>query len=67
MDEGEPHGKRRTFARLALDRKLATVPIEDVLDQRETQARAAFSAALRDVDAIETLGQPRQVFRRDAG
>ena len=41
--------------------------VEDVLDQREPEAGAPLRAALADVDAIEALGQPRQVLGRDAG
>ena len=39
---------------------------EDVLDDREAQTRPVFGAALGSVDAVESLGQPREVLRRDA-
>src|SRR6266540_2838939 len=51
----------------ALDGQAAAVAVEDVLDQREPQAGAALRAALADVDAVEALGQPRQMLGRDAG
>ena len=40
---------------------------EDMFDDREAEARAALVAAGADVDAVEALGQTRQMFRRDAG
>ena len=40
--------------------------IEDVLDQRQAQPGAALGAALRHIDPIEALGQPRQMLGSDA-
>ena len=37
----------------------------EVLDDREPEARAAELARSRLVDAVEPLGDPRQVGRRD--
>src|SRR5262245_37256793 len=61
------HRERRALPEHALDRQAAAVPAGDVLDQGETEAGAALCPALAHVDAIEALGQPRQVVRGDAG
>src|SRR6516162_7675080 len=53
--------------RHAFDRQPAAVAVEDVLDQRQAQPGAALRAALRYIDPIEALGQPRQMLGRDAG
>src|SRR4029453_7992981 len=37
-----------------------------VFDDGEPKARAALLAARRNIDAIEALGEPRQMLRRDA-
>ena len=37
-----------------------------MLDDREAQARAADRAAASRIDAVESLGQPRDMLRRDA-
>ena len=49
------------------DHELAAVAVEDVLDDREAEAGAALLPACRHVDAVEALGEPRQVLRGDAG
>ena len=41
--------------------------IEDVLDDGEPEPRAALLAARGDVDAVEALGEPRQMLGRNAG
>ena len=38
-----------------------------MLDDGEPQPGAALGAALAGVDAVETLGQARKMFGRDAG
>ena len=38
-----------------------------MLHERQAQAGAALGAAFSDIDAIKPLGQPRQMFRRNAG
>src|SRR6185312_9593310 len=60
------HGERSAFAARALDGEPAAVAIEDVLDQREAEAGAALRAAVDDIDTIESFGQTRQMFGRDA-
>src|SRR5262245_4470887 len=40
--------------------------IEDVLHDRKPETRTAALAAAFDIDAIDTLGQPRDRFARDA-
>ena len=54
-------------AQRALDGEPAAMPVEHVLDQRQTQTGAALRAAVGDVDPVESLGQPRQMLGRDAG
>src|SRR5262245_28267043 len=66
VHQGKPRGERRALADLALDGELAAVAVEDGLDQRQPETGAALGAALRDVDAVEALGQARQVLGRDA-
>src|SRR5262245_26761491 len=51
----------------AIDGKAPAMAVEDVLDERQAEARSALCAALGDVDPIEPLGQPRQVFGCDPG
>ena len=41
--------------------------IENMLYERQSEPGAALGAAFSDIDAIEPLGQPGHVFRRDAG
>src|SRR5215211_8149568 len=57
----------RTLARRALDGEPRLVARQDVLDDGETEAGSPLGPALRHVDAVEPLGQARQVLRRDAG
>src|SRR5690349_10967200 len=52
--------------RLARDLQRGAVAIQRVLHDREPQARAAALARAPPVDAIETLGEPRDVLRGDA-
>src|SRR5690606_41644877 len=49
--------------------KLRAVPLQHVLDDGKTESRAAALARARVVDAIETLGEPRDVLggNADAG
>src|SRR5437868_6058695 len=51
----------------ALDQKSAAMAVEDMLDQRQTEAGAALCTAIADVDAVKPLGQPRQVLGGYAG
>src|SRR5262249_36601658 len=53
-------------AEFALDRELAAVSEDEVLDDGQAEAGAAELAGARLVDAIEPLGQARQVRRRNA-
>src|SRR5216684_3680778 len=64
--ERQAHGERCTFAEPAFDAEPAAMAVEHVLDQRKPEPGAALGAALADVDAIEPLGQPRQMLRRNA-
>ena len=62
-----PRGKvKRTLVpwpQRALDVELAAVGLHDVLDDGEAEAGAAELARARLVDAVEALGEPRQVAR----
>src|SRR5258707_869889 len=51
----------------APDLKRPFVALDDMLDDREPEPGAAGFAAARRVDAVETLGQTRQMLARDAG
>ena len=42
------------------------MPDQHVLDDRKPKPRAAGGPRAASIDAVETLGQPRQVFRCDA-
>ena len=64
---GEVDGESGAGPRLALDRQSAAMAVEDVFDEGQTETGAALGATLGDIDAIETLGQSRQMLRRDAG
>ena len=44
----------------------AAMAVEDVLDDGEAKAGAAARAAFLHVDAVEPLGQPRNMFFGDA-
>src|SRR4051794_10757748 len=55
----EPEG--RALARLAVDVELTAMALHDVLDDRQSQPGAARLARAAAVDAIEALGEPRQV------
>ena len=63
---GQMDGEGGAGAGRAVDGQPAAVAVEDVLDERQTESGSALRAAFGDVDAIEALGQPRQMFGRDA-
>ena len=58
--------ERAAFAELAFHLQLAAVAFEDVLDDGEPKAGAAAHPGSREIDTIESLGEPGQVFGRDA-
>src|SRR5262249_22517431 len=66
LGPGQMGGEGRAWPQHALDGQPAAMAVENVLDQRQAQAGAALGAALGDVDAIEALGQPRQMLGGDA-
>src|SRR6185437_16366825 len=57
--------EHRPFAKLALDFQQAAMMIDDVLDDGEPEAGAAQRARPRRVDAVETLGEAREMVARD--
>ena len=63
---GQMDGESGALARGAVDGQPAPMAVEDVFDEGKAEAGAALRPALGDVDAIEALGEPRQMFRRDA-
>ena len=62
----QEHGKRAASPGRALDLQPPLMPVEDVLDDGKAEPGAAALAAALDVDAIESLGQPRNCLARDA-
>src|SRR5262245_56563867 len=61
----EKHGEGRTLARLRGDGELATMAIEDVLDDCKPEPGPPFLPARRHVDAVEAFGETRQMLGRD--
>src|SRR5471032_857186 len=59
-------GEHRALADLAGDVEPSAVTIDNVLDDGETETGPPHGARSRRVDAIEALGQPRQVLAPDA-
>ena len=53
-------------AELAVDAQPPAVALDDMLDDREAKPGAAERAAAAGIDAVETLGDPRDVLGRDA-
>ena len=51
---------------VALDAHAAAMPVEHMFDQSKTKAGAALGAAVGNVDPVKALGQPRQMFGRNA-
>ncbi len=69
--QSHPRGRQanrepRALAGLALDHQIATVPLGHVLDDRQPEAGAAGVARAAGVDAVEALGEARQVLAGDA-
>ena len=63
---GQADGEARARAFGAGDGQPAAVAVDDVLDDGEAEARAQPVARLLALDAVETLGQTRQVLAPDA-
>src|SRR5258706_5647071 len=59
-------GESAALARIALDVERCLVPAQHVLDDREPEPGAAGGARAAAIDAVKTLGQPRNVLGRDA-
>ena len=49
-----------------LDVQLALMPVEHVLDDRESKTGATDAPAMLSADPVEAFGQPRQMLGRDA-
>src|SRR5260370_37413171 len=63
----QPHRERRAAALVAFDGELATVTVDDVLDDGQSQPCAAGRPRAPLVHTVESLGQPRHLGTRDAG
>src|SRR6267143_1325294 len=61
------HGEAAACTELAVDVEARLVARDGVLDDGQAEARAAGFARAAAVDAVEALGEPRQMLRRDAG
>ena len=57
----EMHGKGAALAQLAVNVQLRPVALQGVFDDGQAQAGATGFARAAAVDAVEALGQPRQV------
>jgi hypothetical protein len=66
LSERQLDAERRPFAHAAFDVHLAAVRLDDVLDDGEAEAGAAFVPRAAFVDAVEALEDARHGFRRDA-
>src|SRR5690606_31023295 len=62
----EVAGEGAAAANFAGDLQLGLVQVEDVLDDRQAQSGTATFARAAGGYAVEALGDPRQVRRRDA-
>src|SRR5258708_37402109 len=60
------HREGRALAGRALDVEAAAVAVDHVLDDGEAEAGAAQLARARGVDAVEALGEPRQMVGGNA-
>src|SRR5690349_16143484 len=60
------HGDGGSDPGLAADVEPTAMALDDVLDDRQTEAGAADPAAARRIDPIEALGQPRNMLGGDA-
>jgi len=63
---GKDHPERAALPRLAFDGEPRLVAFEHVLDDGEAEAGAAGLARAAAVDAVEALGEARDVLRLDA-
>src|SRR6476661_620406 len=54
-------GKTTAGPQFRLDAHLGAMPVEDVLDDCQAKASAAARAAFLHIDAVEALGQSRQM------
>ena len=63
---GEPYDDGGALAQAAFDAQAALMKLEDVFDDREAETGAAEFARARAIDAIEALGQPRDIGGRNA-
>src|SRR5918992_5170598 len=67
VEQWQIDDKAAALSDLTLDEQMAAVAAQDVLDDGEAEAGAAEVTRARRVDPEEPLGDPRQMFARDAG
>src|SRR5690606_16367604 len=59
-------GEPASGARRAFNLEARAMPLQHVLDNGETKARAALAARAAGIDAIEPFGDPREMLLRNA-
>src|SRR5271170_7519383 len=64
--QGYSRSEGRASIEAAGDRQTPAMAGQDVLHNRQPEARSVLGAALASVDAVEPLGQAGQMFRGDA-
>src|SRR5690554_5754147 len=62
----QAEGERGAFARGALDLQARLMGVQNVLDDGQAEPGAALLPRTRAVHAVEPLGQPGNVLRRNA-
>ena len=62
----QQHGDARSLALNAADIQPPAMALDNMFDDGKAEAGAAHRAAATRIDAIETLGQPGELFWRDA-
>src|SRR4051794_16475837 len=62
----QSHAKGRAFARLAFHVDRAAVKLDQLIDQRETDAGAFVRSSALSFDSMKALKQAGQFFRRNA-
>src|SRR3546814_7379898 len=53
-------------ADFTVDQQLSAMPLDDVLDDRQPQSRAADRTRPSGIDSIESLGQPGEMLGRNS-
>src|SRR6266851_2729471 len=64
--QSEADREDRTLTQLAGDVEPPAMSVDDVLDDRQTQSGTSHRAGARRIDAVEALGETRQMFATNA-